>query len=270
MAATRLPHLLTRIPTPPRPFTGPDIRETFRSMGLKTRRPSRLRGGNTFGKTHARPTRTEPRPEPETPARGAGGGGQLGPEGSDASPAGARASGHPPDEVDNSYFETLFGFEWDLELSPAGLWQWIPAAGGGAGTVPDAHDPSTTHAPTILTTDLALRFDPGYEPIARRFLENPDQLADAFARVWFKLTPWTWPISATARSSRRDALWQDPVPRSTTGSSTRRTRRAQRRSSTRHRRSPSSSPVGRRPRRSAAGQRGGANGARIRLEHREM
>jgi catalase-peroxidase len=90
--------------------------------------------------------------------------------------------------VGHSFLETLFGYEWDLELSPAGLWQWIPRHGGAAGTVPDAHDPSRTHAPRILTTDLALRFDPVYEPISRRFLENPDQLADAFARVWFKLT----------------------------------------------------------------------------------
>jgi catalase-peroxidase len=109
----------------------------------------------------------------------------------------------------------LFGYEWDLELSPAGLWQWIPRDGGGAGTVPDAHDPSKTHAPTILTTDLALRFDPIYEPISRRFLENPDQLADAFARVWFKLTHLDMgPIQRYLGPlvPEEQLIWQDPIP----------------------------------------------------------
>jgi catalase-peroxidase len=102
-----------------------------------------------------------------------------------------------------------------VALSPAGLWQWIPRGGAGAGTVPDAHDPAKTHAPTILTTDLALRFDPGYEPIARRFHEHPDQLADAFARAWFKLTHldmgpiqrYLGPLVPPER-----LIWQDPVP----------------------------------------------------------
>ena len=102
-----------------------------------------------------------------------------------------------------------------MALSPAGLWQWVPRNGGGAGTVPDAHDPSKTHAPTFLTTDLALRFDPGYEPISRRFLENPDQLADAFARVWFKLTHLDMgPIRRYLGPlvPQETLLWQDPVP----------------------------------------------------------
>ena len=102
-----------------------------------------------------------------------------------------------------------------MALSPAGLWQWIPRDGGGAGTVPDAHDPSRTHAPTFLTTDLALRFDPVYEPISRRFLENPDQLADAFARVWFKLTHLDMgPIQRYLGPlvPQEKLLWQDPVP----------------------------------------------------------
>ena len=103
-----------------------------------------------------------------------------------------------------------------MALSPAGLWQWIPRDGGGAGTVPDAHDPSKTHAPTILTTDLALRVDPVYEPIARRFLEHPDQLADAFARVWFKLTHLDMgPIAALSRTAGppRDVALAGPRPR---------------------------------------------------------
>ena len=102
-----------------------------------------------------------------------------------------------------------------MALSPAGLWQWVPRNGGGAGTVPDAHDPSKTHAPTFLTTDLALRFDPAYEPISRRFLENPDQLADAFARVWFKLTHLDMgPVRRYLGPlvPQETLLWQDPVP----------------------------------------------------------
>ena len=102
-----------------------------------------------------------------------------------------------------------------MALSPAGLWQWVPRNGGGAGTVPDAHDPSKTHAPTFLTTDLALRFDPAYEPISRRFLENPDQLADAFARVWFKLTHLDMgPVQRYLGPlvPQETLLWQDPVP----------------------------------------------------------
>ena len=93
-----------------------------------------------------------------------------------------------PTKWDNSFLEGLFGYEWDAVLSPAGAWQWIPSHGGGAGTVPDAHDPAKSHAPTVLTTDLALRFDPLYEPISRHYLEHPDVLADAFAKAWFKLT----------------------------------------------------------------------------------
>ena len=102
-----------------------------------------------------------------------------------------------------------------MALSPAGLWQWVPRDGGGAGTVPDAHDPSTTHAPTFLTTDLALRFDPVYAPIARRFLDHPDELADAFARVWFKLTHLDMgPIQRYLGPlvPREELLWQDRVP----------------------------------------------------------
>src|SRR5207302_10052848 len=116
---------------------------------------------------------------------------------------------------DNSFFETLFGYEWELTESPAGAHQWTAKDGAGAGTVPDAHDPSKRHAPTMLTTDLALRFDPVYEPISRRFLENPDQLADAFARAWFKLThldlgPIQRYLGPLVPKER--LIWQDPIP----------------------------------------------------------
>lgn len=116
---------------------------------------------------------------------------------------------------DNTFFETLFGFEWELSKSPAGAHQWKPKNGGGAGTVPDAHDPSKTHAPTMLTTDLALRVDPAYEPISRRFLEDPDAFADAFARAWYKLTHRD--MGPVVRYLGPEVptevlLWQDPLP----------------------------------------------------------
>jgi catalase-peroxidase len=116
---------------------------------------------------------------------------------------------------DNSYFETLFGYEWDLVKSPAGAWQWVPTDSAAADTVPDAHDPSKKHAPIMLTTDLALRMDPTYAPIAKRFLENPDAFADAFARAWYKLThrdmgPHTRCLGPLVPVEPQ--LWQDPVP----------------------------------------------------------
>jgi len=112
----------------------------------------------------------------------------------------------------------LFGFEWELTKSPAGAHQWKPKAGAGAGTVPDAHDPSITHAPTMLTTDLALRIDPAYEAISKRFYENPDQFADAFARAWFKLThrdmgPSTRYVGSDVPTE--ELIWQDPIPAAT-------------------------------------------------------
>ena len=116
---------------------------------------------------------------------------------------------------DNSFFETLFGCEWSLTKSPAGAYQWVPSGSGGADTVPDAHDPSKKHTPVMLTTDLALRMDPIYEPISRRFLENPDEFADAFGRAWFKLTHRDMgPISRYLGPEVPDEqlLWQDPVP----------------------------------------------------------
>jgi catalase-peroxidase len=209
--------------TVPDPLTSArDIRETFRRMGMNDEETVALiAGGHTFGKTHgaADPDKFLG-PEPEgAPIEEQGLGWKSGygtGKGPDTISSGLEGTWTPtPTKWDNSFFETLFGYEWDLELSPAGLWQWIPADGGGAGTVPDAHDPSKAHSPTILTTDLALRLDPIYEPISRRYLENPDQLADAFARVWFKLTHLDMgPIQRYLGPlvPRETLLWQDPVP----------------------------------------------------------
>ena len=116
---------------------------------------------------------------------------------------------------DNSYFDTLFGYEWEVTKSPAGAWQWVPRDGAGAGTVPDAHDPSKRHAPMMTTADMAMRMDPIYEPISRRFHENPDELADAFARAWFKLTHRDMGPRARylgPEVPEEELIWQDPVP----------------------------------------------------------
>nr|WP_250556278.1 catalase/peroxidase HPI [Pseudonocardia lacus] len=209
--------------TVPDPLTSArDIRQTFRRMGFDdTETVALIAGGHSFGKTHgvADPERFLG-PEPEGAPleeqglgwRGGHGTGKAG----DTIASGLEGTWTPtPTTWDNSFLENLFGFEWDLELSPAGLWQWIPADGGGAGTVPDAHDPSRTHAPTILTTDLALRFDPDYEVVSRRFLEHPDQLADAFARAWFKLTHIDMgplPRYLGPLVPGEALIWQDPVP----------------------------------------------------------
>jgi catalase-peroxidase len=120
-----------------------------------------------------------------------------------------------PTRWSNNFFENLFGFEWELTKSPAGAHQWKPKNGGGAGTVPDAHVPFRTHAPTMLTTDLALRFDPSYEKISRRFFENPDEFADAFARAWYKLTHRDMGPKARylgPEVPKIDLIWQDPIP----------------------------------------------------------
>ena len=120
-----------------------------------------------------------------------------------------------PTKWSNNFFDNLFGYEWELTKSPAGAHQWTPKNGAGAGTVPDAHDPSKRHAPTMLTTDLALRFDPAYEKISRRFLEHPDQFADAFARAWFKLTHRDMGPRARylgPQVPKEDLIWQDPIP----------------------------------------------------------
>ena len=199
-----------------------DIRETFSRMAMNDEETVALiAGGHTFGKTHG----------------AADPGKYVGKE-----PAGASIeeqglgwkntfnSGNgvntitsglegawttTPTKWSNNYFENLFGYEWELSKSPAGAHQWKPKAGAGAGTVPDAHDPSLRHAPTMLTTDIALRVDPAYGPISKRFYENPDQFADAFARAWFKLTHRDMGPRSRYIGSEVPAevlIWQDPIP----------------------------------------------------------
>ena len=199
-----------------------DIRETFARMAMNDEETVALiAGGHTFGKTHgAADADQHVGPEPEGTAiveQGLGwkntfGSGKAG----DTISSGLEGAWTPtPVTWDNSFFETLFGYEWDLTKSPAGAYQWVPTDPGAADTVPDAHDPSKKHTPVMLTTDLALRMDPIYEPISRRFLEHPDQFADAFARAWYKLTHRDMgPISRYLGPEVPDEqlLWQDPVP----------------------------------------------------------
>ncbi|MEM8784545.1 MAG: catalase/peroxidase HPI, partial [Pseudomonadota bacterium] len=198
-----------------------DIRETFGRMAMNDEETVALvAGGHTFGKAH-----------------GAGDDNLVGvaPEGADVELQGfgwqnAHGVGKAGDTItsgiegawtptpitwDNSYFETLFGYEWELTKSPAGANQWKPKGDGGAGTVPDAHDPAKSHAPMMTTADLAMRMDPAYEKISRRFLNNPDEFADAFARAWFKLThrdmgPRVRYLGPDVPSE--ELIWQDPVP----------------------------------------------------------
>ncbi len=200
---------------------GRDIRETFRRMAMNDEETVALiAGGHTFGKTHGAAPDTHVGPEPEGAAlaeQGLGwkstfGSGKAG----DAITSGLEGTWTPtPTTWDNSFFETLFGYEWELTKSPAGANQWVPKDSGGAGTVPDAHDASQRHTPVMLTTDLSLRMDPIYEPISRRFHEHPDQFADAFARAWFKLTHRDMGPVARYLGPEVPAehlLWQDPVP----------------------------------------------------------
>ncbi len=199
-----------------------DIRETFRRMAMNDEETVALiAGGHTFGKTHgaADPSRYVG-PEPEgapLEEQGLGWRNSYGSgAGGDTITSGLEGAWTPtPVTWDNSYFETLFGYEWELVTSPAGAQQWAPKAGAGADAVPDAHDPSVRHAPMMATTDLALRMDPIYEPISRRFFEHPDELADAFARAWFKLTHRDMgPIARYLGPEvpQETLLWQDPVP----------------------------------------------------------
>jgi catalase-peroxidase len=180
-----------------------------------------IAGGHTFGKTHGAADPDEyVGPEPEAAPLEQQGLGWRNSNGSGAGDA-TITSGlegawtNTPTKWDNSFFEILFGNEWELVKSPAGAHQWKPKDGGGEGTVPDAHKAGVTHQPTMLTTDLALRVDPDYERISRRFLESPEELADAFARAWFKLTHRDMgPIERYLGPEvpEEELLWQDPIP----------------------------------------------------------
>ncbi|MER7845831.1 catalase/peroxidase HPI [Kitasatospora sp. NPDC096077] len=198
-----------------------DIRETFYRMAMNDEETVALiAGGHTFGKTHGAGPADNVGPDPEDApmeqqglgwksAYGTGVGG-------DAITSGLEGIWTAtPITWDNSFFETLFGYEWELTKSPAGAHQWKPKDGAGEGTVPDAHDPAKRHTPIMLTTDLSLRFDPVYEPISRRFLENPAEFADAFARAWYKLTHRDMGPVVRYRGPEvpsEHLLWQDPLP----------------------------------------------------------
>ena len=198
-----------------------DIRETFARMAMNDEETVALiAGGHTFGKTHGAGDAAHVGPEPEAAGIEEQG---LGWKSSFRSGKGGDAIGSglevtwtsTPTKWSNNFFWNLFGYEWELTKSPAGAHQWVPKHGAGAGSIPDAHDKSKRHAPSMLTTDLALRFDPAYEKISRRFFENPDEFADAFARAWFKLThrdmgPRARYLGPEVPSE--ELIWQDPVP----------------------------------------------------------
>jgi len=201
--------------------SGRDIRETFARMAMDDEETVALvAGGHTFGKAHGAGDAALVGPEPEAAPIEAQGLGWLSTHGSgkgvDAITSGIEGAWTPtPIAWDNSYFDTLFGYEWELTKSPAGAQQWRPKGGAASDAVPDAHDASKSHAPMMTTADMAMRMDPIYEPISRRFHQNPDQLAEAFARAWFKLThrdmgPKTRYLGDNVPAE--DLLWQDPIP----------------------------------------------------------
>jgi catalase-peroxidase len=198
-----------------------DIRETFARMAMNDEETVALiAGGHTFGKTHGAAAATNVGAEPEGASielQGLGWSNSFGTGiGADTITSGLEGAWTAtPTKWDNSFFETLFGNEWELSKSPAGAHQWKPKNNGGAGTVPDAHIATKTHAPTMLTTDIALRMDPAYEKISRNFLQNPQALSDAFARAWYKLTHRD--MGPVARYlgplvPKEELIWQDPVP----------------------------------------------------------
>ncbi|MBT2746137.1 MULTISPECIES: catalase/peroxidase HPI [unclassified Lysobacter] len=198
-----------------------DIRETFARMAMDDEETVALiAGGHTFGKTHGAGPESHVGREPEgadIAQQGLGWASSFGTgKGGDAITSGLEVTWtSTPTQWSNQFFTHLFGFEWELSKSPAGAHQWIAKDGAGAGSIPDAHDPNKRHAPTMLTTDLSLRFDPAYEKISRRFFENPDQLADAFARAWFKLTHRDMGPRARYLGPEVPAevlIWQDPIP----------------------------------------------------------
>ncbi len=199
-----------------------DIRETFARMAMNDEETVALTaGGHTFGKTHgaANPGQYVG-PEPEGASieeQGLGWKNSFGSgKGVDTITSGLEGAWTPnPIQWDNGYFETLFGYEWELTKSPAGAHQWKPKGDAGAGTVPDAHDPARRHAPMMSTADMAMRVDPAYEKISRRFMANPQEFADAFARAWFKLTHRDMgPIARYLGPlvPKEELIWQDPIP----------------------------------------------------------
>ncbi|MCG7987685.1 MAG: catalase/peroxidase HPI [Candidatus Thiodiazotropha weberae] len=198
-----------------------DIRETFARMAMNDEETVALiAGGHTFGKTHGAGDAALVGAEPEAAPIEAQGFGWQSSHGSgkagDAITSGLEVTWtSTPTQWSNNFFWNLFGYEWELSKSPAGAHQWIPKHGAGKGSVPDAHDPERRHVPKMLTTDLALRFDPEYEKISRRFYEHPDEFADAFARAWFKLThrdmgPRSRYLGAEVPAE--ELIWQDPIP----------------------------------------------------------
>ncbi|MER6945796.1 catalase/peroxidase HPI [Nonomuraea sp. NPDC000554] len=198
-----------------------DIRETFRRMAMNDEETAALiAGGHTFGKTHGAGPAESVGPDPEAAPleqQGLGWKSTYGTgKGGDAITSGLEGIWtNTPITWDNSFLEILYGYEWELFKSPAGAHQWRPKEGAGAGTVPDAHDSSKSHAPTMLTTDLSLRFDPVYEQITRRWLDHPEELAEAFAKAWYKLThrdmgPKVRYLGPEVPSET--LLWQDPLP----------------------------------------------------------
>jgi len=198
-----------------------DIRETFGRMAMNDEETVALiAGGHTFGKTHGAGPATHVGPEPEAApieAQGLGWSCSFGTgSGADAIGSGLEVTWTTtPTKWSNNYFSNLFGYEWELTKSPAGAHQWKPKGDAGAGTVPHAHDKSRRVAPAMLTTDLSLRLDPAYERISRRFQENPDQFADAFARAWFKLTHRDMGPRARYLGPEvpvEELIWQDPIP----------------------------------------------------------
>ncbi|MEV7142802.1 catalase/peroxidase HPI [Streptomyces tauricus] len=198
-----------------------DIRETFRRMAMNDEETVALiAGGHTFGKTHGAGPSESVGDDPEAASfeeQGLGWKSTYGSgKGGDTITSGLEVTWtSTPTQWSNGFFKNLFEYDWELTKSPAGAHQWVAKDGAGAGTIPDAHDPSKSHAPKMLTADLALRFDPAYEEISRRFYENPDQFADAFARAWYKLThrdlgPKSLYLGPEV--PEETLLWQDPVP----------------------------------------------------------
>jgi catalase-peroxidase len=198
-----------------------DIRETFLRMAMNDEETVALiAGGHTFGKTHGAGPASNVGPEPEAAPieeQGLGFRSSFGTgKGGDAIGSGLEVIWTTtPTKWSHDYFQILFGYEWELTKSPAGCHQWKPKGDAGAGTIPDAHDPSKRRAPTMLTTDLSLRIDPAYERISRRFMEHPDEFADAFARAWFKLTHRDMGPRARYLGPlvpKEELIWQDPIP----------------------------------------------------------